>query len=53
MATRYHDKLRQGLNNGEEEFPGSPVIVRLCPSNEGGVGSILGQGTKIHRVLVV
>ena len=53
MVTRYQDKLRQELNNEEGEFPGSPVIIRLCPSNEGGVGSILGQGTKIQCVLVV
>ena len=29
------------------DFPGSPV-GRLCPPSAGGLGSILGQGTRSH-----
>ena len=30
-----------------QDFPGGPV-VKTWPANAGGVGSIPGQGTKIH-----
>ena len=31
---------------GMRDFPGTPV-VKTCPSNAAGVGSMLGQGAKI------
>ena len=32
------------------DFPGGPA-VKICASNAGGVGSILGQGTMIPQVV--
>ena len=39
-----------GLRKHLGDFPGGPV-VKICASNAGGVGSILGRGTMIPQVV--
>ena len=38
------------IKNQRWDFPGGPV-VKTSPSNAGGAGSVLGQGTKIPQAL--
>ena len=43
------NKENIGLRNRSQAFPGGPVTkTRLHTSNAGGLGLILGQGTRFH-----